>query len=258
MTTESAAPLRGRAILVTRPAHQAGVLVELIEQAGGSCILFPAIAIEPPSDPAAAAALLHEIGAYDLVVFVSANAVEQAFILAPGLARGLTQAFAIGAATARALHARGVANVITPEDAADSEALLRLPQLQELQGRQALIVSGESGRGLLAETLEQRGAQVRRAECYRRARPSAEAGALVSQWERGEIDAVVAMSTQTLDNLWDLMGERGRPLLMSTPLFVPHARIASAAMRHGIADVAITDAGDEGIVRGLSAWFALR
>jgi len=151
-----------------------------------------------------------------------------------------------------------VTNVITPEDGADSEGLLRLAQLQALQGKQVLIVSGEGGRGLLGQTLAERGAQVRRAECYRRARPSTEAGELLARWQANQIDAVVAMSTQTLDNLWELLGERARELLLSTPLFVPHERIASAAMRRGIRDVAITDAGDEGIVRGLSAWFALR
>jgi uroporphyrinogen-III synthase len=66
------------------------------------------------------------------------------------------------------------------------------------------------------------------------------------------------MSSETLSNLWELIGERGRALLLATPLFVPHARIADAAARLGINNVAITDAGDEGLVRGLSAWFALR
>jgi uroporphyrinogen-III synthase len=127
-----------------------------------------------------------------------------------------------------------------------------------VRDRHALIISGEGGRGLLLEVLEERGARVQRAECYRRARPSGDAGDLIAQWEKGQIDAIVAMSTQTLDNLWELVGERGRQLLLATPVFVPHSRIAEAAARHGIIDVAITDAGDEGVVRGLSAWFALR
>jgi uroporphyrinogen-III synthase len=55
-----------------------------------------------------------------------------------------------------------------------------------------------------------------------------------------------------------MIGEEGRELLLATPLFVPHARIAEAATRLGMADVAITDTGDAGLVRGLSAWFALR
>ncbi len=258
MATESPLPLRGRTILVTRPAHQASVLTELIEQAGGQCVLFPAIAIEPPADPQAAALLLHEVADFDFAIFVSANAVEQSFVLAPGLGRGLRMVLAVGQATARALRSHGVDNVIVPDETADSEALLRLPQLEDVRDRRALIVRGEGGRGLLVDTLEQRGAEVRCAECYRRARPSGDPGELLAQWEGGAIDAVIAMSSETLSNLWDLVGEQGRALLLSTPLFVPHARIAEAAARLGIADVAITDAGDEGLVRGLSAWFALR
>ena len=61
MGTDSAQPLRGRTILVTRPAHQASVLTQLIEQAGGRIVLFPAIAIEPPIDPKGAALLLETL-----------------------------------------------------------------------------------------------------------------------------------------------------------------------------------------------------
>ncbi len=252
------APLRGRTIVVTRPAHQASVLSQLIDQAGGRSVAFPAIAIEPPLDPKAAADTLHEIASFDFVIFASSNAVEQAFVLAPGLGRGLRNAFAIGTATAQALHNRGVSNVIVPEEAADSEALLRLPQLQDVRERRVLIVRGEGGRELLAQTLEGRGASVQRAECYRRVAPGGRPDQLLAQWEAGAIDAVIAMSSETLSNFYDLIGERGRELLRTTPLFVPHARIAEAASRLGLADVAITDAGDEGVVRGLSAWFALR
>src|SRR5215813_11480002 len=132
MGTDSPQPLRGRTILVTRPPQQSSVLTQLIEHAGGACVLFPAIAIEAPADPQAAALLLHEAASFDSAIFVSANAVEQAFLLAPGLARGLRVVFAVGAATARALHTHGVEDVIVPEDGADSEALLRLPRLQDV------------------------------------------------------------------------------------------------------------------------------
>jgi len=258
MDSESPHPLRGRTILVTRPPHQANVLTQLIEQAGGRSVLFPALAIEPPLDPQGAAALLDEIASFNCSIFVSVNAVEQAFVLAPGLARGLRTVFAVGMATARALQAHGIADVIVPEEAADSEALLRLPQLQDVRDHRVLIVRGEGGRELLADTLSARGALVRRAECYRRARPDGNPGELLARWRERGIDAVIAMSTDTLTNLWDLIGEEGRALLLATPLFVPHARIAEAASRLGLHHVAITDAGDDGVVRGLSAWFALR
>src|SRR4051812_5287666 len=258
MRSDSAQPLGGRTILVTRPAHQANVLTQLVEQAGGRIVLFPAIAIEPPVDPQGAALLLHEIASYDFVIFTSPNAVEQAFVLAPGLAAGLRKAFAVGMATAQALTSHGVREAVVPEDGADSEALLRLPELQDVRDKHALIVRGEGGRPLLAQTLEQRGAQLRHVECYRRARPSGDASELLAEWRSGGIDGVVAMSAETLNNLWDMIGEQGHELLRATPVFVPHPRIAEAATRLGLTDVAITDTGDAAVVRGLSAWFALR
>jgi uroporphyrinogen-III synthase len=258
MDSEPPRPLQDRTILVTRPAHQAGVIVQLIEQAGGRCVLFPAIAIEPPADPRTPALLLHEAATYHAVIFVSANAVEQAFALAPGLTTNLPRAFAVGNATAQALRKHGIADVIVPEDGADSEALLRLPELTDVRERSVLIVRGEGGRTTLAQTLQERGAHVRQAECYRRARAAGDPSALLSQWRAGKVDAVVAMSAETLSNLCDIIGQDGRALLQTTQVFVPHRRIAESAAHLGLNDVAITDAGDEGVVRGLSAWFALR
>ena len=52
--------------------------------------------------------------------------------------------------------------------------------VQDVRDRHGLIISGEGGRGLLLETLEERGAHVQRAECYRRARPSGDAGDLIA------------------------------------------------------------------------------
>jgi uroporphyrinogen-III synthase len=66
------------------------------------------------------------------------------------------------------------------------------------------------------------------------------------------------MSSETLENLWAMLGERGQRLLRSTPLLMPHANIAERATRLGLTEVAVTPPGDEGILRGLNAWFSLQ
>ena len=43
-------PLAGIGVVVTRPAHQAQALARLIEESGGSAILFPAIEIRDVED----------------------------------------------------------------------------------------------------------------------------------------------------------------------------------------------------------------
>jgi uroporphyrinogen-III synthase len=136
--------------------------------------------------------------------------------------------------------------------------LLVAPQLQNLDGKRVLILRGEGGREVLAEELRLRGADVTYAECYRRVRPRADPTAIISRWERGALQAVTVMSGETLDNLQAMLGSRGQQLLRTTPLFVPHASIAERARHIGLTEVVVTPPGDEGVVRGLCAWFSLR
>jgi len=248
-------PLAGRTVLVTRPAHQAAVLAQAIRTAGGAAFEFPALAIEAvPLDQLTVP--LAQLAAADIAIFVSPNAAQfgMAAIRAGGALPAAVRVFAVGPGTLRALAAQGLDDVAMP-DGQDSEALLALPQLNEVAGKRVVIVRGVGGRALLADTLRARGAQVGFLECYRRVRPQADAAPLLACWQTGGIDAVTVASAETLHNLAALLGAPGAPLLRHTPLFAPHEKIAEAARRFGIADVIATPGGDAGLVEGLINWF---
>ncbi len=68
--------------------------------------------------------------------------------------------FAIGRTTALALHTVSGFDIRYPLDREISEALLQLPELQNIAGKRALILRGNGGRELLGETLTARGAEV--------------------------------------------------------------------------------------------------
>jgi uroporphyrinogen-III synthase len=239
--------LRGAGVLVTRPAHQADCLCALVEAHGGHPIRFPAMEIVDPTDPAAAEALLRAADDFDVLLFVSANAVERA---APKLPRPLRAALGgVGEGTARALRAQGLTPTILPVASADSEGLLALPALRAVRGKRVLIVRGEGGRALLGDELAARGAQVRYAEVYRRALPTVDAAPLVAAWPR-QVQVVVTTSREILDNLVDLLGAAGRARLGETPLVVVNERMAAHARGLGIRRVIVaTGAGDEALVR---------
>ena len=240
--------LAGRGIVVTRPRALAAGLAGRIEQAGGRAILFPAIEIEDLPPPAS----LQRAASFDLAVFVSPTAVDRA--VRDG--RHWPRVAAIGAGTRQMLEARGVSPVLAPAGEADSEALLALPEMQQVAGKRVLIVRGQGGRAALGETLASRGAQVEYAECYRRARPQADATALLASWARGAVDAVTVNSAEALDNLAALLGEAGAARLRDTPLFVPHARVAAAAQRVGARQAIVAGAADEQMFERLVAYFA--
>ena len=249
------APLAGRTVLVTRPQHQAAALVQAIRAAGGTAFEFPALAIEAVPADSLGASLAHLADA-DIAIFISPNAAQfgMAAIRAADRLTPSTVVFAVGPGTARVLQEQGLSKVITPSGQ-DSEALLALPQLQDVGGKRVVIVRGVGGRPLLSDTLIARGANVRFMECYRRVCPQADATPLLVRWQSGGIDAVTINSAETLHNLAALIGDEGAPLLASTPLFAPHEKIAEAARRFGIAHVIATPGGDAGLVDGLINWF---
>jgi uroporphyrinogen-III synthase len=245
-------PLAGRTILVTRAPRQAAALAEAIRAAGGSAFEFPALDFEAVPGHALQASLA-QVAAADIVIFISPNAADFG-MAAIGTLPTASSVFAVGPGTARALAAHGVGRAITP-DGQDSEALLALPQLRDVDGKRLVIVRGVGGRALLGDTLAARGAEVHFMECYRRLRPSADAAPLLARWQAGGIDAVTVASIETLHNLASLLGEAGAPLLARTPFFAPHEKIAAAARSFGIAHATATPGGDSGLVAGLVNWF---
>ena len=228
-------PLNGLRILVTRPEHQADKLVEKIESSGGYAIRFPAMVIIPQDDAIAATQQLLEQQSFDWTIFVSANAVRYASQAVQGrLDFGPHQhVAAIGEATAQALRAAGITELVTPVNKFDSEALLQRPELSDLTGKHCLIVRGRGGRQLLAEQLQSRGAKISFAELYRRMRPEVEPTELLHQWRQQGMDLVTVTSGELLDNLLLMIGDAGHTLLTATPLVVVSQRMKTAALNSG-------------------------
>lgn len=250
-------PLSGKGIVVTRPAHQAAGLVELIVAVGGNAILFPTIEIVAIGDAQALTELIDRLDAFDIAVFVSPNAVSQAMRLIKAR-RELPPRLAlatIGRGGVRELERYGVSRVAAPARF-DSEALLDLPLMRDVAGKRIVIFRGEGGRELLGDTLAARGAAIEYAQCYRRSRPQVDATPLLNAWQRNELHAITATSSDGLRNLVELAGKPDSPWLRQVPLFVPHPRIEHAARELGFATVMLTAQGDAGLVHGLTQWFA--
>lgn len=254
-------PLKGIGVLVTRPAHQAGHLAELIEQAGGRAIRFPTLEIFDARDMGALSAAIDRLEQFDLAIFISPNAVNRA--IAQIRARrswpqGLRCA-AVGKGSGKALALLGIDDALVPQGRFDSEALLALPELQNVTGKQIIIFRGEGGRELLGEELTRRGAGVTFAECYRRGKPvGVDVEPLLRQWAHGEIGAVTVTSGESMRNLFDMVGATGQRLLKKTPVFAFHEGIAEVARTLGIEQVYTTPPGDDGLLSGLIAWRKIR
>ncbi len=253
-------PLQGRGVLVTRPREHAQGLAALIEQAGGSALVFPAIEIEDLPDLRPILALIDRLDDFDLAIFISPSAVHKALNLVLSRRGALPwpsrlRVAAVGRGSRRELERQGFEQVVAPQAHADSEALLALAELTDVAGRRVVIFRGDGGRELLGDTLAARGAAVEYAECYRRARPRADNAPLLATWARGGVDAVTISSAEGLSNLFDMLGKLGQQWLRTTPLFVPHPRVAQAAARLGVGKVIVGGPGDAEVLEALVAYF---
>jgi uroporphyrinogen-III synthase len=248
--------LEGLGVVLTRPRREAERLAAALAREGARTFVFPALRIDPlPMTPALREAI-EAVPRAAFAIFVSANAVEHGLAAVRSLAAAWppgVRVAAIGEATAAALRNSGLPAVISPPDRHDSDALLALPELQAVRGEAIIVFRGEGGRERLKDVLESRGARVGYAECYRRVRPDADAGFLVEAWRSGEVQAVSALSAETIANFLDMLGGSAEAMASSTTLFVPHDAIASSGPARRFAHVRVAPAEAEGLAEALSS-----
>ncbi len=236
--------LNGGHVLVTRPEHQAENLSRLIEQQGGIAVRFPTLEIVPKDDAAQIKAKLANLDEFQWVIFISANAVNFALKANSGkIGRAESVRFAaVGQATARAMKIEGLPVDLVPEKGYSSEALLAMPQLQQVEGQSVLIVRGEGGREQLATTLRSRGAEVDYLEVYKRVIPEIDSSPVAELLEQHRLDVITVTSAEALQNLSLMLGKnKNNKLLSLIPLVVVSDRIRCIAADMGFNRVAVTD-----------------
>jgi uroporphyrinogen-III synthase len=255
--------LAGVTVLVTRPAAQSETLSRLIRAAGGRAHALPALDIGAPRDPQRARAVIDRAGEYELVIFVSINAVDAAlrFAAESGAKLPVGRLYAAGPGTAARLAAAGLGEAEYPTRDYGANGLLELPALGagRVRGRRVLICRGEGGREHLARGLTERGALVESVALYRRVRPVL-ARRDIAALDAASIDVLVATSGEALENLAAMLTEADRAELMARPLVVGAARLEALARARGFGAIAAVAASprDRDIVAALERWAADR
>jgi uroporphyrinogen-III synthase len=239
MMTKSS--LDGLKVLVTRPEQQARSLCDSIISAGGFAIAMPVLDIVPILPWHESVLSLAE---QDMIIFISRNAVMHFMAgLQTSLAANV-QLVAVGAGTASTMHEYGLRVDIQPPPPAGSESLLAMPELNMVQNKNVLIVRGDGGRELLADTLLARGANISYLEVYRRGLPYRSKQEIE---QAKTADCIVITSIAGLDNLCQLID-----IDQLTPkwLIVMSERIRQYALNLGFQQCAVVaDASDAAVMQ---------
>jgi uroporphyrinogen III methyltransferase/synthase len=209
-------PLTGRVILVTRAREQAAAFAALLEEAGGTVMLVPTIAIEPPASWQALDAALARAEEYRWAVFTSVNGVEMVRRRLAMSGRGSDalrscRIAAIGPATAGALRVWGLRADVVPEEYV-AEGLVDRLRAEIAPGDRVLLARAAETRDVLVRELSALGGVVDEVPAYRTRAAREHAAGLRAALAERRIHVVTFTSSSTVRNFCALFprSELGR------------------------------------------------
>lgn len=186
---------RNANILVTRPLPKGRELVSLLEDQGMQACEAPLFAYQ-------AYPLASTTPSADIFIFVSVAAVEYAHTQQPIDSWQASQFIGVGRATKLALAKLGISAISPTEQ--NSEGVLSLNALNQVQDKRIVIVRGDKGRELMFDTLTNRGANVSYLQSYQRlwrtfSQP------ITNQWRQDGINFIICTSVAMLEKMANLL-----------------------------------------------------
>jgi len=236
-------PLFGRRVAITRPREQAGELVSRLTALGAETIEAAMIRILPPEDDSTLRRAVAAAGAFDWIVFSSANAVDafMRVLLDEGLdARALKgpRLCAVGPATADKLAGYHLRVDLVPKAFRAEAAFDALREAGPLQGARVLLPRADIGREVLAESLRHAGADVTEVIAYRTVLHEGQRDRdpdIYRMLLDGTIDVVTFTSGSAIRNFARVYGvEQSVDLLRLTAVAVIGPTTADVAQEFGI------------------------
>lgn len=189
-------------LLITRPEEQGRQLAKTLANEGYQCVCQPFFDYQANASSQDIATILDSYY-LPIVVFVSVASVEFFAKCYPITQWQVSTIIAVGQATKKAIQALGINNVVSPTQQ-DSDGVLALTELENVKDKNIIIVRGDGGRELIADTLVARGANVQYIESYQRhwfELSSTE----VEKWQDENINCVIITSNALLESVVELL-----------------------------------------------------
>lgn len=233
-------PLVGKRIVVTRAPEQAAEFIAELEARGAKVLLLPMVAHVDPEDWGAFDDTLRRLEQFDVMLFMSRNAVEftdkRARML--GLSQKVrtfpgTMVAVVGGATAREAKRLGI-RIDHVASSPTGESLVN-DLRSSLQGRKVFLPRSSRGDDRLPDALREVGAEVTEVIAYRTGLPEIPDRRLLSAIRRADVDVITFASPSAFENLCDYIeaSEIAR-LSSSIPIAAIGPITANAIRRSGV------------------------
>ncbi|MCE2488789.1 MAG: uroporphyrinogen-III synthase [Anaerolineae bacterium] len=228
--------LQGKRVLVTRAAHQAGPLCELLRERGALSLAYPCLAVEPAPDRYALDAALYAATArrFAWVLLTSSNSVEVVAARLPQLEIRLTRTRValMGAAVATAAERLPYLRPAAHAPAGDHAGLLSAMRLQA--GTRVLLLQSDVAPPAMGDALRAAGANVTSVAAWRNV-PGEGGVDLPALLRNDEVDGLLFTSASIVRNaLTRFQQEDGDPeLLRAVPCACLGQATATTARQSG-------------------------
>ena len=208
-------------ILITRPEGKGTELALELQQAGYQTTLCPVLTLDYLTVNSSELAPLENA---DKIIFISQDAVHALLKLTPTINKA-AQLYAVGQQTADAVYEAFGRRAAVPKQH-DSEGLLELKTLQDVELSNIVLVKGEGGRTTIAKTLKQRGALLNQLVVYKRSAIESEPGKWMDHWQTIDVEGIVITSNAAVDAIFNGLNEPQLAWLKERQFFVASERIA--------------------------------
>lgn len=217
-------------VLITRPEAAGRELQHHLKKNGIKSLCQPFFDYQAKDTLEQLTSLQRQLAA-PIIIFVSVAAVEFANKLLPITAWAKQDVIAVGSATQQKLEALNVSAYVPEQH--DSEGLLALPQLNNINSKDVIIIRGDGGRELIAETLTARGANVHYFESYRRVWRNLSQN-LFKTWQQQQINCILVTSNALLEFIVNLISQSDTYWKEDCIWIVASSRIANNAEKVGL------------------------
>jgi len=238
-------------VLVTRPTYLATSLSTMLYAHGFMPILCPVFKFVATPHQAVLKKAICTLPNIDIAIFTSQAAVHYGLIAIETqwsthfFEQLKVMWFAIGPGTKRALESRNVPLVLQSlAPPYESESLLSHPALEQVARKRIFIFTGNTGRTLLADTLEARGAHVTTLACYERHCPHPSTIEYLQQWQDNPPDVTLITSGEGLNNLVSLSAPILWAKLKNLPMVVVGLRSQALAVNLGVKSISVAEGAD--------------
>tara|TARA_B110000211_G_scaffold130899_1_gene150348 strand:+ start:1737 stop:3569 length:1833 start_codon:yes stop_codon:yes gene_type:complete len=209
-------------ILITRPEGKGAALAEQLEQAGYQASLFPVLNINylTPSSTQ-----LSPLINADKIIFISQDAVKALAQLKPDI-NIKAQFYAVGQQTADTIYELFGVRAATPKQF-DSEGILALKSLAQVDGSNIVLVKGQGGRPDIAKVLKERGAFLNNCVVYEREPVPDLTNDWTDHWKSSNVHGIVITSNAAVDAMFTPVAAQQLQWLQQCHFYVASERIAA-------------------------------